>query len=75
MANPQWSPLLPSTEKSALSNISVEIKRLEENQEIYMVLPPLPEEKFCIDPRDKFKIHWTQDCANAMLDHWLDILN
>ena len=75
MADPQWSPLLPEIEISALSHISVEIKRLEAKGDIYMTLPKLPNEKFVIDPKDRSKIHWTHECANEILDSWLEILN
>ena len=67
MADPQWSPLLPEIEISALSHISVEIKRLEASSDIYMTLPKLPNDKFVIDPKDRNKIHWTQESGNVQM--------
>ena len=74
IADLQWSPRLPKSEISALNLISVELKRLEDQKKI-QVIPRLSDDKFSIHSNDKFGIHWTKECANNMLEHWLDHLN
>ena len=75
MADLQWSPLLPESETSALSHISVELKRLEEQKKIHKIIHRLADDKFVIDKKDRTNIHWSTQCANNMLEHWLDSLN
>ena len=73
MAGMQWNPLgLSERQNAALTELSVVLKRLDD----VTSLPLLPTEKFMIDPKDiTDKIHWSTECANDMLEHWLDCLN
>ena len=80
MADLQWSPDLPESEVVSLTELSEALKALPhstvKNFPKVTMLAPLPRERFSIDPNDqKDKIHWSTECANAMLEHWLDCLN
>ena len=39
------------------------------------ILPKLPDNLFSINPKDRYRIHWTQETANNMISHWLNNLN
>lgn len=38
-------------------------------------LPGISNEKFQINPSDRYNIHWTEETANSILSHWLECLN
>ena len=73
MADMQWVPSTQSKRVNiALNSLSAVFKSLEHVE----VLSPLPSDQFVIDPQDrKYKIHWSKETANAMLEHWLNCLN
>ena len=69
----QWNPALLSKENNiALADLNQAIYEFEGIN----ILPKLDKESFEIDPNDrKYRIHWSKQCANKMLEHWLSHLN
>ena len=72
VVEPNWAESLPDNEKNNLKHLvqGIRLQKLNVN-----LIPKLNESKFKIDPKDPYKIHWTNVTANHWLEHVLDNLN
>ena len=72
MASLQWNPSrISSKEIKALGELNEHMAKLEDIN----VLPKLSTDLFKINHQDRYGIHWTKECANAMLESWSSHLN
>ena len=68
MAQLNVSDSLPLSQHSTLHSLNSHLRAKWPD----VALPPLPDDKFDVTTDG---IHWTEQCANHTLDHWLDCLN
>lgn len=60
----------------ALSKQLTTFGTLPKELQTFKTLPKLPQKDFKIDPRDTaYKVHWSEETANAILSHWTSNLN
>ena len=72
VVEPNWTESLPDNERNNLKHLvqGIRLQKLPVN-----LIPKLNESKFKIDPKDPYKIHWTNVTANHWLEHVLANLN
>lgn len=68
----QHSDSLDSSDKRTISILNDDMKNIAEFKANVLCIPALPKSKFKVG-RDN--IHWTEDCANATLNHFFQHLN
>lgn len=72
LAQIQCSDRLDPSDKRSISALNNEMKELSSTKTGITCIPPLPKSKFRV-VRDN--IHWTEDCANATMNHFFSHLN
>jgi hypothetical protein len=72
LANIQYCQSLPKKEKDTLSNLNDEMNSLASTKKDILTIPALPKAKFSVGHDN---IHWTENCANATFNHYVNHLN
>ena len=72
LASLQWNPSkLPPSENKTLEELQSNIEKMEDIN----LIPKLSSNLFKIEATDKSGIHWSKECANAMIENWINHLN
>ena len=72
LAQIRFSPNLDETVKDNICHLNKEMEDLASKFHNVHVIPKLPARKFSVG---KDNIHWTENCANAMIAHYFQHLN
>ena len=68
-----FDPKLPSDQKHILNKLNAHIKTLCDKDELCNYIETIPQRQFATSRTDD--IHWTENCANAIIEHTLNHLN
>lgn len=72
LANIQYCQALSRQEKDTISILNDDMKSLASTKKDVLTIPALPKAKFNVGHDN---IHWTENCANATLNHYFNHLN